>query len=67
MNSIRISDITMRQTGFSPSFREKIELAKLLDRLGVDSVETGEIGETRTDALLIRSLSTAVENAVLMR
>ena len=33
MNKIRISDVTMKQTGnvFSLSFREKIEMAKLLD------------------------------------
>ena len=36
MNNIRISDVTMKQVaeGFSLSFKEKIELAKLLDRLG---------------------------------
>ena len=69
MTRIIISDITMRQAKdggeFSLSFREKLELARLLDRLGVDSVETGEAGFDKTDALLIKSLSTAVENAVL--
>jgi hypothetical protein len=36
MRKIRISDVTMKQAaeGFSLSFREKIELSKLLDRLG---------------------------------
>lgn len=36
MKQIRISDMTMRQSSktFSLSFREKIELAKLLDGLG---------------------------------
>ena len=36
MNEIRISDITMKQTGpdISLSFKEKIELSKLLDKLG---------------------------------
>ena len=69
MTRIIISDITMRQAKdggeFSLSFREKLELARLLDKLGVDSVETGEAGFDKTDALLIKSLSTAVENAVL--
>ncbi len=69
MTRIVISDITMRQAKdggeFSLSFREKLELARLLDKLGVDSVETGEADFDKTDALLIKSLSTAVENAVL--
>jgi len=41
MNKIRISDVTMKQAaeGFSLSFKEKIELAKLLDKLGVDVIE----------------------------
>ena len=38
MKNIKISDATMKQTkeGFALSFKEKIELSKLLDKLGVD-------------------------------
>jgi len=34
MQNVRISDVTMKQAaeGFSLSFKEKIELAKLLDK-----------------------------------
>ena len=41
MNQIRISDVTMKQTGqdISLSFKEKIELSKLLDKLGVSVIE----------------------------
>ena len=41
MNRIRISDITMKQAaeGFNLSFKEKIELGKLLDKLGVSVIE----------------------------
>ena len=41
MKQIRISDVTMKQTTgeFALSFKEKIELAKLLDRLGVFAIE----------------------------
>ena len=37
MKQIRICDVTMKQATeeFSLSFKEKIELAKLLDKLGV--------------------------------
>ncbi|MBQ3791658.1 MAG: hypothetical protein II797_00985, partial [Clostridia bacterium] len=37
----------------------------MLDRLGADSVETGGITMSKTDSLLLRSLSTAVERAIL--
>ena len=40
MRKIAITDMTMRQSGkdFSLSFREKIELVKHLDKLGVSVI-----------------------------
>ena len=40
MKTIRISDVTMKQAaeGFQLSFKEKIELAKLLDKLGASVI-----------------------------
>ena len=48
MNKIRISDVTMKQTGpeISLSFREKIEMSKQLDQLGVDIFELEPIRES---------------------
>jgi isopropylmalate/homocitrate/citramalate synthase len=48
MNTIKLSDITMKQVadGFSLSFKEKIELAKLLDKLGVSVIELEGIVQT---------------------
>ena len=69
MRNIAISDITMKQPaeagGFALSFREKIETAKLLDRLGVPVIETAPIVSRRTDSLLIKSLASAVKNSVI--
>ena len=69
MRSISISDVTMKQSspegGFSLSFREKIELAKLLDRLNVSVIETAALENVRTDSLLIKSLASAVKNSTL--
>ncbi len=67
MRQIRISDITMRQTGagFSLSFREKIELAKLLDGLDVSVIELEPLGGSRTDDLRIKSIAAAVKNSVV--
>lgn len=64
MRTIQITDTTM-QRETSLSFREKIELSKLLDRLGVDAIETAPIANRTEDGLLLKSLSSAVQNACL--
>ena len=68
MKQVHISDITLKQAGkgqFDLSFREKIELAKLLDRLGVDTIEAAPIANRKIDSLLIKSLATAVKSSRL--
>ena len=67
MKQIKISDVTMRQNTktFSLSFREKIELAKLLDGLGVCVIELEGIGEARTDALRVKSVAAAVRDSIV--
>ena len=67
MNKIRISDVTMKQTGpdISLSFREKIELSKLLDQLGVDIIELEPIAQPKIDALRIKSVAAAVRDAIV--
>ncbi len=65
MKNIRISDATMKQTkeGFSLSFKEKIELSKLLDKLGADVIELGGIENARIDSLQIKSIAAAVNES----
>ena len=67
MKQIRISDATMKQVaeGFSLSFKEKIELAKLLDRLGTSVIELEGIHNARVDALRIKSIAAAVKESVV--
>ena len=67
MNKIRISDVTMKQAtkALSLSFREKIELSKLLDALGVDIIELEGIDNSRTDALRIKSVAAAVKDSIV--
>ena len=62
MNTIKLSDVTMKQVndGFTLSFKEKIELAKLLDKLGVSVIELEGITNARIDSLRIKSIATAV-------
>ncbi len=62
MNTIKLADVTMKQAadGFSLSFKEKIELAKLLDKLGVSVIELEGIEQPRIDSLRIKSIAAAV-------
>ena len=58
MENVKISDITMKQSGtgkpLNLSFKAKIELAKLLDKLGVAVIEMDEIRQEKADLLLIK-------------
>ncbi len=65
MRKIAISDATIKQTAeeLRLTFKEKIELAKLLDKLGVDIIELDGIKNSRVDALLIKSIVAAVGNS----
>ncbi|MBQ3529196.1 MAG: hypothetical protein IJA47_01735 [Oscillospiraceae bacterium] len=67
MANIRISDRTMKQTAeaFRLSFKEKIELSKLLDKLGADVIELEGISNARIDALRIKSIAAAVTNSTV--
>ena len=67
MNEIRISDVTMKQTGpdISLSFKEKIELSKLLDKLDVSVIEMEPITQAKIDSLRIKSIAAAVKRSVL--
>ena len=67
MNTIKLSDVTMKQAadGFSLSFKEKIELAKLLDKLGVSVIELEGIQNARIDALRIKSIAMAVKEIIV--
>ena len=67
MEQIRISDVTMKQTGkgFSLSFKEKIEIPKLLDKLGVSVIELEPIVQPKIDALRIKSVASTVKNSIV--
>ena len=67
MKQIRISDITMKQTadGFNLSFKEKIELSKLLDKLGVSVIELEPIQQAKIDSLRIKSIAMAVSSSII--
>ena len=65
MRQIVISDATIKQSTekLRLTFKEKIELAKLLDKSGVDVIELEGIKNPRIDALQIKSIVAAVANS----
>ena len=67
MDQIKVSDITLKQTGkdFSLSFREKIEIPKLLDKLDVTVIELEGITQPKIDALRIKSVASTVKNSIV--
>ena len=67
MKQIRISDVTMKQTGgdISLSFKEKIEISKLLDKLGVSVIELEPIVQNKMDSLRVKSVAAAVKNSTV--
>ncbi|MBR4574009.1 MAG: hypothetical protein IKO16_03790 [Lachnospiraceae bacterium] len=69
MNTVRICDSTIRKLSNgrdnSLSFKEKLEVAKLLDKLCVDVIELDEIRNGKVDTLLIKSVVTAVKNSLI--
>lgn len=63
MQKLSISDVTLKQaakSGCSLSFREKIEIAKLLNKIHVSVIELPAIVKEKTDMLLIKSISSCV-------
>jgi len=69
VQNVYLSDITMMladsSAGFSLSFREKIELAKLLDRLNLSTIELSPIKNRKIDSLLIKSVAAAVKHSTV--
>jgi len=65
MEKVIIADKTLKQDQhqLNLSFREKIELCRLIDSLGVDVIELPAIENLKTDSLLIKSVSAVVREA----
>ena len=65
MRAISLADTTLCREDGSFSFKEKIEIARQLERLGVDAIELPEIRNAAADVLLVRTVSSFVKKAVL--
>jgi 2-isopropylmalate synthase len=65
MKRIKIADATLCCAESSFSFKEKIEIARQLEKLDADIIEMPEIQNARIDTLLIKTVSTFVKNSVI--
>ena len=65
MKQIKIADTTLCRENNSFSFKEKIEIARQLEKLNVDTIELPEIVNSTTDILLVRTISAFVNNGAL--
>ncbi len=63
MHKILIADTTLCSNGFS--FKEKLEIARQLEKLNVDIIELPEISNVKTDTLLIRTVSAFVKGSTV--
>lgn len=67
MQKVIISDVTLRdaEKEIDFSFKEKIAIAKKLDRLGVDVIETSVIKNPKTDVLFLHTISSLIKNSII--
>ena len=65
MKQIKIADTTLCRENNSFSFKEKIEIARQLEKLNVDIIELPEITDGAADILLVRTISSFVKNSTL--
>ena len=69
MRTVRISDVTLREIGAvraaSLSFKERVEIARTLDRLRVDVIELPPIRDSRADVLSNKTIASVVTAARL--
>lgn len=65
MGKIRIADITLYANKGGLSFKDKIDVVRLLDNLRADVIYMPKIENVVTDSLLIRTVASFVKNSTL--
>ena len=63
MKRIKIADATLCRADNAFSFKEKIDIARQLEKLDTDVIELPEIQNVRIDTLLIKTISTFVKKS----
>ncbi len=69
MKEIKIADVSLREqsnsTNSEVNFKEKIEIATMLDELGVDTIETAPIGNGKSDIIFLHTLAPLLKKSAL--
>ncbi len=69
MKTVKIADVTLKEgtiaQGATLSFREKIEIAKLLDRVKLDVIEMPKVENEAADTLLLKSVASLLLNSTV--
>ncbi len=69
MRKIQIVDVSLREqaacNGSSLSFKEKIEVARQLDKLNVDAIETAPIVNGKSDIIFLHTLAPLMTRCIL--
>ena len=67
MEKVYVSDNTLNQAKQvnTLSFKEKLEIARQLDKLGTDVIEFGALCDVNTDTLLLKTVASFLMNSTL--
>lgn len=69
MKNIKFADMTLfaeaQSPDFSLSFNEKTEIARELDKLGVDVIQIAPITESKADTLLVKTIASLVKRSTV--
>ncbi len=67
MKNLIISDMTLKKAAgaFDLSFKEKIEIAKLLDKLCVSVIELAPVSGSKVDDVLVRTICSCMKNSTV--
>lgn len=67
MKKIIVSDMTLNKAKaqYDLSFKEKIEIAKLLDKLCVSVIELAPVNGSKVDDVLVRTICSCVKNSTV--
>ncbi len=65
MKQIKIADTTLCAENSVFGFKEKLEIARQLEKLNVDVIEMPEIADVKPDTLLVRTISSFLKNSTL--
>ena len=67
MKKISITDITLRRAAESGQlgFKEKLEVAKALDKINVSAIELPPLTDSKADSVFVKTLASLIHNTAL--